>query len=40
MGDSQRRELAVRFVQRHTIDNKKLMESTDPDKQGLCVIPG
>ena len=31
--DRQRRELAVRFVQRHTIDNKKLMESTDPDIQ-------
>lgn len=31
--DRQRRELAVRFVQEHTIQNKKLMESTDPDIQ-------
>ncbi|HEY1075095.1 MAG TPA: FAD-dependent monooxygenase [Fontimonas sp.] len=31
--DRQRRELAVRFVQEHTINNKKLMESTDPDVQ-------
>ncbi len=31
--DRQRRELAVRFVQEHTISNKKLMESTDPDVQ-------
>lgn len=31
--DRQRRELAVRFVQDHTIANKKLMESTDPDVQ-------
>ena len=31
--DRQRRELAVRFVQEHTINNKKLMESTDPDIQ-------
>lgn len=31
--DRQRRELAVRFVQDHTIQNKKLMESTDPDIQ-------
>lgn len=31
--DRQRRELAVRFVQEHTIANKKLMESTDPDVQ-------
>lgn len=31
--DRQRRELAVRFVQQHTIENKKLMESTDPDVQ-------
>lgn len=31
--DRQRRELAVKFVQKHTIENKKLMESTDPDIQ-------
>jgi 3-(3-hydroxy-phenyl)propionate hydroxylase len=31
--DRQRRELAVKFVQEHTINNKKLMESTDPDIQ-------
>jgi 3-(3-hydroxy-phenyl)propionate hydroxylase len=31
--DRQRRELAVRFVQQHTIENKKLMESTDPAVQ-------
>jgi 3-(3-hydroxy-phenyl)propionate hydroxylase len=31
--DRQRRELAVQFVQEHTINNKKLMESTDPDIQ-------
>ncbi len=31
--DRQRRELAVDFVQKHTIENKKLMESTDPDIQ-------
>ena len=31
--DQQRRELAARFVQQHTIDNKKLMESTDPNAQ-------
>lgn len=31
--DRQRRELAVKFVQDHTIANKKLMESTDPDVQ-------
>ena len=31
--DRQRRELAVRFVQEHTIGNKALMESTDPDVQ-------
>ncbi|MEP5763654.1 MAG: NAD(P)/FAD-dependent oxidoreductase [Halieaceae bacterium] len=31
--DRQRRELAVQFVQQHTIANKKLMESTDPDVQ-------
>lgn len=31
--DRQRRELAVKFVQEHTIQNKKLMESTDPDVQ-------
>ena len=31
--DRQRRILAVRFVQEHTINNKKLMESIDPDVQ-------
>lgn len=31
--DRQRRELAVKFVQEHTINNKKLMESTDTDVQ-------
>jgi len=31
--DRQRRELAVKFVQDHTIANKKLMESTDPEVQ-------
>ncbi len=31
--DRQRRELAVRFVQEHTIQNKQLMESTDPEVQ-------
>ena len=31
--DRQRRELAVKFVQEHTIANKKLMESNDPDVQ-------
>ncbi len=31
--DRQRRELATRFVQQHTIDNKTLMESTDPNVQ-------
>lgn len=31
--DRQRRDLAVKFVQEHTISNKKLMESTDPDVQ-------
>ncbi len=31
--DRQRKDLAVRFVQEHTIQNKKLMESTDPDVQ-------
>jgi 3-(3-hydroxy-phenyl)propionate hydroxylase len=31
--DRQRRQLAVDFVQKHTIENKKLMESTDPDMQ-------
>jgi 3-(3-hydroxy-phenyl)propionate hydroxylase len=31
--DRQRRELAVQFVQEHTINNKKLMESTDPQIQ-------
>ncbi|MEH6580329.1 MAG: NAD(P)/FAD-dependent oxidoreductase [Halioglobus sp.] len=29
----QRRDLAVRFVQDHTIANKKLMEATDPEAQ-------
>jgi 3-(3-hydroxy-phenyl)propionate hydroxylase len=31
--DRQRRDVAVRFVQEHTIRNKALMESTDPDVQ-------
>ncbi|MBB5210152.1 FAD-dependent oxidoreductase [Microbulbifer hydrolyticus] len=31
--DRQRRGLAVQFVQRHTIENKKLMEARDPDLQ-------
>ncbi|MGK0498929.1 MAG: 3-(3-hydroxy-phenyl)propionate hydroxylase [Oceanicoccus sp.] len=31
--DRQRRELAVKFVQDHTISNKKLMESTDTQVQ-------
>lgn len=31
--DRQRKDIAVRFVQQHTIENKKLMESTDPDVQ-------
>lgn len=31
--DRQRRDLAVKFVQEHTINNKKLMESTDPEIQ-------
>lgn len=31
--DRQRKDVAVRFVQEHTINNKKLMESTDPDIQ-------
>ena len=31
--DRQRRNVAVRFVQEHTIRNKALMESTDPDVQ-------
>jgi 3-(3-hydroxy-phenyl)propionate hydroxylase len=31
--DRQRRELAVQFVQEHTINNKRIMESTDPDIQ-------
>jgi len=31
--DRQRKDLAVRFVQEHTINNKKLMESTDTDVQ-------
>jgi 3-(3-hydroxy-phenyl)propionate hydroxylase len=31
--DRQRKDVAVRFVQEHTISNKKLMESTDPDVQ-------
>ena len=29
----QRKDLAVRFVQEHTINNKKVMESIDPDVQ-------
>ena len=31
--DRQRRGLAVRFIQEHTINNKALMEATDPDTQ-------
>jgi 3-(3-hydroxy-phenyl)propionate hydroxylase len=31
--DRQRREICVRFVQEHTKNNKKLMESKDPDVQ-------
>jgi 3-(3-hydroxy-phenyl)propionate hydroxylase len=31
--DRQRKDVAVRFVQEHTIQNKQLMESTDPDVQ-------
>ena len=31
--DRQRRDVAVRFVQEHTIRNKQLMESTDPHVQ-------
>ena len=31
--DRQRRQIAVQFVQDHTMKNKKLMESTDPDVQ-------
>ena len=31
--DRQRKDVAVRFVQEHTIRNKELMESTDPDIQ-------
>ena len=31
--DRQRKDLAVRFVQEHTINNKKVMESTDSDLQ-------
>ncbi|MGI9235798.1 MAG: FAD-dependent oxidoreductase [Woeseiaceae bacterium] len=31
--DRQRKDVAVQFVQTHTIQNKKLMESTDPDVQ-------
>ncbi|WP_159931162.1 NAD(P)/FAD-dependent oxidoreductase [Oceanicoccus sp. KOV_DT_Chl] len=31
--DRQRRELAVKFVQEHTISNKKLMESTETEVQ-------
>ena len=31
--DRQRRGLAVRFIQEHTINNKALMESSDPDVQ-------
>ncbi|WP_163930132.1 NAD(P)/FAD-dependent oxidoreductase [Paraferrimonas sp. SM1919] len=29
----QRKDLAVQFVQKHTIENKKLMEANDPDVQ-------
>ncbi|WP_371189362.1 FAD-dependent oxidoreductase [Thalassotalea maritima] len=31
--DRQRKDLAVQFVQQHTIANKKLMEATDPNVQ-------
>ena len=31
--DRQRRRIAVDFIQRHTIDNKKLMEAKEPDAQ-------
>lgn len=31
--DRQRRQIAVQFVQDHTMKNKELMESTDPDVQ-------
>lgn len=31
--DRQRKDVAVQFVQNHTIQNKQLMESTDPDIQ-------
>jgi 3-(3-hydroxy-phenyl)propionate hydroxylase len=31
--DRQRRLICVRFVQEHTINNKKLMEAKDPDVQ-------
>jgi 3-(3-hydroxy-phenyl)propionate hydroxylase len=31
--ERQRREICVRFVQEHTINNKKLMESKDPNVQ-------
>lgn len=31
--DRQRREICVRFVQEHTINNKRLLESRDPDVQ-------
>ena len=31
--DRQRRQICVKFVQEHTISNKKLMESKDPDIQ-------
>lgn len=31
--DCQRRHIAIQFVQDHTIKNKELMESTDPDIQ-------
>ena len=31
--DRQRRQICIRFVQEHTIANKKLMESKDPDIQ-------
>ncbi|KXI30463.1 FAD-dependent oxidoreductase [Paraglaciecola hydrolytica] len=33
--DRQRKDLAVRFVQEHTIANKKLMEATDAETQKL-----
>jgi 3-(3-hydroxy-phenyl)propionate hydroxylase len=31
--DRQRRQICLRFVQEHTINNKKLMEEKDPDRQ-------